>query len=127
MSETFETHPLAPAWLAVPADPAELDPLVFTRQYTRDADGCVCVSGVPVTELARQYGTPSYVLDERTFRERARAFREAFEDALRPLGIEVAVFYASKALLTTAVVGWATEEGLNVDTCLLYTSPSPRD
>ena len=116
MSETSETHPLAPAWLAVPADSAELDPLVFTRQYTRDADGCVCVSGVPVTELARQYGTPSYVLDERTFRERARAFREAFEDALRPLGIEVAVFYASKALLTTAVVGWATEEGLNVDT-----------
>ena len=113
---TVSGHPLAPAWLHEPTDPAALDPLVFTSQYSRDGSGRVCVDGIPVTELAARFGSPSYVLSERTFRSRARAFREAFERALHPLGVDVAVYYASKALLTTAVVGWASEEGLNVDT-----------
>ncbi|MDO4918594.1 diaminopimelate decarboxylase [Kocuria sp.] len=109
-------HPLAPSWLRPPRDPAALDPLVFTSQYARDESGCVTVDSVPVTELVARFGSPSYVVSERTFRERARGFREAFESALRPVGAEVAVYYASKALLNTAVARWAVEEGLNVDT-----------
>ena len=116
MAETSTEHPLAPAWLRAPEDPAALDPVVFTSQYGRDAAGCVTVDSVPVTELAERFGSPSYVVSEATFRARARSFREAFEDALRPLGVDVAVYYASKALLNTAVAGWAVAEGLNVDT-----------
>ena len=116
MAETSTEHPLAPAWLRAPEDPAALDPVVFTSQYGRDAAGCVTVDSVPVTELAERFGSPSYVVSEATFRARARSFREAFEDALRPLGVDVAVYYASKALLNTAVAGWAVAEGLNIDT-----------
>ena len=116
MSESSSEHPLAPAWLRAPEDPAALDPAVFTSQYSRDAAGCVTVDSVPVTELAARFGSPSYVVSEATFRARARSFREAFEDALRPLGVDFAVYYASKALLSTAVAGWAVSEGLNIDT-----------
>ncbi|MCT2021135.1 diaminopimelate decarboxylase [Kocuria marina] len=116
MTELAPAHPLAPAWLQVPADPAALDPVVFTSQYARDDTGCVTVDSVPVTEIAARHGSPSYVVSERTFRDRARGFREAFEAALNPLGVELEVYYASKALLNTAVARWATEEGLNIDT-----------
>ena len=114
--QSVSGHPLAPAWLPVPPDAATLDPVVFTSQYARDASGCVTVDGVPVTELARRHGSPAYVVSERTFRSRARGFREAFERALSPLGVDVAVYYASKALLTSAVARWALAEGLSIDT-----------
>ena len=114
--QSVSGHPLAPSWLPVPPDAATLDPVVFTSQYARDASGCVTVDGVPVTELARRHGSPAYVVSERTFRSRARGFREAFERALSPLGVDVAVYYASKALLTSAVARWALAEGLSIDT-----------
>lgn len=113
---TTSRHPLAPPWLRTPDGPAALDPLVFTEQYARDERGTVTVDGVPVTDLARRYGSPGYVLSEPTFRSRARGFREAFEAAFAPLGTGVAVYYASKALLTTHVARWAREEGLRLDT-----------
>ncbi|RKQ36672.1 diaminopimelate decarboxylase [Kocuria tytonis] len=116
MTATPAEHPLAPSWLRVPEDPAALESPVFTSQYARDASGCVTVDSVPVTEIARRHGSPSYVVSERTFRARARGFREAFEAALHPLGVQSAVYYASKALLTTAVARWAADEGLNIDT-----------
>ncbi|MBK4119640.1 diaminopimelate decarboxylase [Kocuria rhizophila] len=117
MSEdTVTGHPLAPAWLRVPHDAAELDPAVFTGQYARDASGSVTVDGIPVTELARRHGSPAYVVSERTFRSRARRVREAFDAALEPLGVQVAVYYASKALLCTSVARWAVAEGLGIDT-----------
>ena len=48
-----------------------------------------------VADLAAEYGTPAYVLDEADFRARARAFREAFAGA--------DVYYAGKAFLCNAV------------------------
>ena len=56
MTELAPAHPLAPAWLQVPADPAALDPVVFTSQYARDDTGCVTVDSVPVTEIAARHG-----------------------------------------------------------------------
>ena len=58
MTELAPAHPLAPAWLQVPADPAALDPVVFTSQYARDDTGCVTVDSVPVTEIAARHGLP---------------------------------------------------------------------
>jgi len=65
---------------------------------------------VDCRDLAAEYGTPLYVLDEADARTRARAFYEAYTAAGAHL-----VSYAAKALCATAVLRWVTEEGLGVD------------
>ncbi len=73
----------------------------------RDANGCLVVGGVPVTDLADEHGTPLWVVDEVDLRSRCRSYREAFD------GAEVA--YASKAWCTTGILQIVTDEGLWVD------------
>jgi len=108
--------PLAPAWLSVPEDPAALDPVIWPEAFGRGPDGVLTVSGIPATELAERFGTPSYVYSEDVFRARAREFRDAFGAAFARIGAEVSVYYAGKSFLTTEVVRWVRQEGLNVDT-----------
>ncbi|MCC5035552.1 diaminopimelate decarboxylase [Streptomyces sp. WAC 00631] len=97
-------------YTAPPADLNALDPRVWSRTVTRDADGVATLGGIPVTRLAEEFGTPAYFLDEDDFRARCRAWHDAF-------GGEADVFYAGKAFLSRAVVGWLHEEGLNLDVC----------
>ncbi len=87
----------------------DLDPGVWPRTARRGADGVLEVGGVDVRVLAEEFGTPAYVLDETDFRERCRAWAEAFEGAT--------VYYAAKAFLCTAVARWVAEEGLSLDVC----------
>lgn len=95
---------------APPADLNALDPRVWARNVRRGADGAVLVAGMDVRQLAEEFGTPAYILDEDDFRGRCRAWREAFGD-------DADVFYAGKAFLSRAVVRWLHEEGLNLDVC----------
>ena len=74
-----------------------------------DEEGRLCVGGVPLADIADEFHTPAYVIDETDFRHRARRYRKALR------GIQVV--YAGKSLLTTAVARWAREEGLGVDVC----------
>jgi diaminopimelate decarboxylase len=67
------------------------------------------VGGLSVRDLAGEYGTPAYILDEEDFRQRCRAFRAAFADG--------DVFYAGKAFLCRAVARIIAEEGLSLDVC----------
>ncbi|MGP3924794.1 diaminopimelate decarboxylase [Streptomyces sp. 8N616] len=97
-------------YTAPPADLNALDPRVWSRTVTRDADGVVTVGGLDVKRLAEEFGTPAYILDEDDFRARCRAWRSAF-------GEGADVFYAGKAFLSRAVVRWLHEEGLNLDVC----------
>ena len=59
--------------------------------------GCA-LAEVPLTDIADEFGTPAYVIDESDFRHRARNYRKALRD--------VEVVYAGKSLLTTAVARW---------------------
>ncbi|MEV4733867.1 diaminopimelate decarboxylase [Saccharopolyspora sp. NPDC049426] len=96
-----------------PASSGEIDqlhPQVWPRNSERGADGVVRVAGLDVRELAEQYGTPLFVLDEDDFRSRARDYAQAFGDPS-------AVHYASKAFLCTEVARWVAEEGLSLDVC----------
>ncbi|MEU3374717.1 diaminopimelate decarboxylase [Streptomyces sp. NPDC006660] len=95
---------------APPADLNVLDPKIWSSTVSRDADGRLTVGGLQVTRLAEEFGTPAYILDETDFRERCRAWADAF-------GREADVFYAGKAFLSRAVVRWLREEGLNLDVC----------
>ncbi|QTH59039.1 diaminopimelate decarboxylase [Corynebacterium hindlerae] len=85
----------------------ELPAHVWPRTARREEDGIVTIGGVPLTELAEEYGTPLFVVDEDDFRSRCRDMAAAF-------GAEK-VHYASKAFLTTTVARWVDEEGLSLD------------
>src|SRR5580700_6224654 len=97
-------HPPAP-----PADMNALDPAIWPRGARRVA-GVLSLGGIDVRDLAGQYGTPVFVLDEEDFRGRCRDFIQAF-------GEQAAVFYAAKAFCCRGVLRWAAEEGLGVDVC----------
>ncbi|SCG83863.1 diaminopimelate decarboxylase [Proteiniborus sp. DW1] len=62
-------------------------------------------------DLARDYGTPLYVMDEELIRERCNLFKTSFRDD----DIETDVIYASKAFLTLAMCKLIKEEGLSLD------------
>ena len=69
------------------------------------------IGGVPVTELAEQYGTPLYVYDEVGLRRQIRRFTEG----LRERWPNSEVLFASKSFPAVGMYRLAQEEGLSVD------------
>jgi len=69
------------------------------------------IGGCDVTDLAAEFGTPLYVMDEALIRQRAREFTEAF----RKTGLRHQVAYASKAFCVMAMCRLAEEEGMSLD------------
>ena len=113
---------LAPAGApALPPDSDALNSLApgVWPSGARRSDGgglaarSVSIAGVDVRDLAAEFGTPLFVLDEADFRSRAAAFRAAYDDAQVPAD----VFYAGKAFLSATVARWVEQEGLNLDVC----------
>jgi diaminopimelate decarboxylase len=86
-----------------------IDPDLWPVTAQVDVAGRLCVGGVSLCELADQYGTPAYVVDEADFRYRARHYRTTLRGTR--------VVYAGKALLTTEVARWVSDEGLGLDVC----------
>ncbi len=69
------------------------------------------IGGIDTVDLAQKYGTPLYVYDIALIRERAKSFRDTFQQ----LGIKAQVAYASKAFSTVAIIQLVEEEGLSLD------------
>jgi diaminopimelate decarboxylase len=65
-----------------------------------------------LSDLARRYGTPLYVLDETTLRATCRAYREALA---RHYPGEALALYASKANSSLAITALVAAEGLGLD------------
>lgn len=63
-------------------------------------------------ELAKEFGTPLYVLDEDLFRENCRVYKKAIDKYYDGKGL---VLYANKALCTVFTCKVAAEEGLGAD------------
>jgi diaminopimelate decarboxylase len=68
------------------------------------------IGGCDTVELAREFGTPLYVLDEALFRHNCREYYRHFVGRYGGK-----VLYAGKALLTLAVCRLVYEEGLGLD------------
>ncbi|QVL52099.1 MAG: diaminopimelate decarboxylase [Cyanobium sp. M30B3] len=77
-----------------------------------DGEGRLQVGGCTLSELARTYGTPLYVLDEATLRASCRAYREALQ---RHYPGPSLALYASKANSSLAITALVAEEGLGLD------------
>jgi diaminopimelate decarboxylase len=77
----------------------------------RSPDGSLSIGGVELCELASQFGTPLYVFDEATLRNRVRAVTLA---ASRNYD-RVHLVYAAKAFLNSTIVNLLLEEGMGID------------
>lgn len=98
--------PVAPS-----GDPGALDPAIWPRTARRGSDGALIVGDCDVRDLAADFGSPLFILDEVDFRERAASFRTAYAAGAAP----ATVYYAAKAFLATTVARWVEEEGLGLD------------
>jgi diaminopimelate decarboxylase len=78
-----------------------------------NGDGRLEIGGCDTVELAREFGTPLYVLDEACLRESCRAYRRAIESRY-PKSL---VSFAGKAFLNLAICRIVEEEGLGLDVC----------
>ena len=85
---------------------------VFPLGSRVDERGRLEVGGCDAIELAREFGTPAYVVAEEDLRSRARAFLAAGREAGHE---DFHVVFASKAFPCTAVLRVFAEEGLWCD------------
>jgi diaminopimelate decarboxylase len=74
-------------------------------------EGILEIGGCSTVELAAEFGTPLYVLDEDCLRRTCRAYRSAFESRYPDTHIS----FSSKVFTTMAVCRIVDEEGLGVD------------
>ncbi|WP_026912832.1 diaminopimelate decarboxylase [Patulibacter minatonensis] len=84
---------------------------VYPRGSALNDRGHLVLGGCDAVDLAREHGTPAYVVVEPDLREQARAYQRAFE-AHAP-GAHVS--FASKACPCTAVLRVLESEGLGCD------------
>ena len=77
-----------------------------------DSEGRLRVGECVLSELAQRFGTPLYVIDERSLRQACTAYREALERHYP--GPSLAV-YASKANSSLAITAVVASEGLGLD------------
>ncbi len=71
------------------------------------------ISGISAKDLAREFGTPTFFIDEVDFRARALAWNKALKDAF---GDQAGtVYYASKAFTCTEVARWIKDLGIGID------------
>jgi diaminopimelate decarboxylase len=76
-----------------------------------NARGHLEIGGCDVADLAKEFGTPLYIVDEELVRRRAREYVQAF----RETGLRFQVAYASKAFCVMAMCRVAEEEGMSLD------------
>lgn len=76
-----------------------------------DEDGRLQIGGCDAVELAREFGTPAYIVCEDDLRARAQTFIEAFRARTKDFD----VLFASKAFPCTAVYRVLAQEGIACD------------
>lgn len=74
-------------------------------------DGRLAIGGVALADVAREFGTPAFVLDEEGLRETAREYVREFTSR----HADTDVHFASKALPCAPVTRILAEEGLGCD------------
>jgi diaminopimelate decarboxylase len=86
--------------------------MMLLGTQTINARGHLEIGGCDTVELAREFGTPLYVMDEAAIRRNCREIVRAFAE--RYAG-EIDVHYAGKAFLCMAMCRLIAEEGLSLD------------
>ncbi len=82
--------------------------MLFPVTYRVNAAGHMEVGGCDLVELARRHGTPLYVYDEATIRQRASEYMAAMDGAGQ-------VLYSAKAFASPQFLRVIADEGLGLD------------
>ena len=77
--------------------------------------GSLSLSSLSAQDLARDFGTPAFFLDEADFRDRVRTWRDGLQNAFGDQAGQV--YYAAKAFICVEVARWLVEEGIGIDVC----------
>lgn len=73
------------------------------------------IAGWNATQLAAEFGTPLFVMDEDDFRDRAKSWKDALA---KNFGNHAGtVFYAAKSFISVEVAKWINEIGIGLDVC----------
>lgn len=109
--------PLAPDWLRMPVDANALAPGLWPTSAARNDAGEIVLGDVSAADLATEFGTPLYVIDEADVRTSAADLLAVFQSEFARIGTSSKVYYAGKAFLSTEIVRWMLQAGLNIDVC----------
>ncbi|MBE6668074.1 MAG: diaminopimelate decarboxylase [Ruminococcaceae bacterium] len=85
--------------------------ILYEHLNTNDK-GNLTIGGLDTVDLAREFGTPAYIIDENVVRKNCRIYKNA---AIKYFGEDALPLYASKALCFTEMYKIAAEEGLGID------------
>ena len=77
--------------------------------------GVLSLAGIPAAQLAQDFGTPTFFLDEDAFRSRALAWQNGLNDEFADSA--GTIYYAAKSFICTAVAQWIAEIGIGIDVC----------
>lgn len=83
-----------------------------TEHLQINSQGHLTIGGCDTLQLAEQFGTPLYVMDENQIRRNCRSYQSSFEKHYKGKGMTV---YASKAFNCKAICRIIEEEGLGLD------------
>jgi len=73
------------------------------------------ISSLSASQLASEFGTPAFIMDESDFRSRALTWNRALNNAF---GANAGnVYYAAKAFICVEVARWINEIGIGIDVC----------
>ncbi len=85
---------------------------MLSKNLSVNSSNHLVIGKSDTVELAKEYGTPLYVLDEDLMRKNCRSYKNAMDKYYGGQGL---VLYANKALCTLFTCRVANEEGLGLD------------
>lgn len=85
---------------------------MLSANIDRTPEGVLTFAGYDVVKLAKQYGTPLYLMDEERIRANCRVYIQAFH---KHFGWDALPLYASKAASFRRIYQIMAEEGMGVD------------
>ncbi|CAB4736553.1 MAG: diaminopimelate decarboxylase [Actinobacteria bacterium] len=78
-------------------------------------DGELVIGGCRASSLAKEFGTPLFVIDEGDFKSRINGWKNALNSNFGASAGEV--YYASKSFISVEVAKWIAEAGIGIDVC----------
>ena len=82
---------------------------------TEVVSGVIRIGGCDLTAIAKEFGTPVFVLDEMDFKSRAENWRSNLE---KHFGANAGTaYYAAKAFISKEIAKWIEQAGLGLDVC----------
>jgi diaminopimelate decarboxylase len=89
-------------------------PEVFSNNSAM-VNGELVIGGCKASSLAKEFGTPLFVIDETDFKSRIMGWKSALNSNFGNSAGEV--YYASKSFVSVEVAKWIAEAGIGIDVC----------